>query len=134
MKHMFTDVDIKDKRQDVHISLIPTVKAQCQSSTSPNHFGAFSMQLDGNLVCTDFNREASYGQGYLMWASQTDHNPGSYLTFEENGVLVIRNVDGTPIWASDTANKGGHHVNLQEDGKFVMYTESGVPIWMIGKC
>ena len=53
------------------------------------------MQGDGNLVIYDFNA--------AIWATNTDGNPGSYVTIQDDGNLVIYRPQPQPLWASGTA-------------------------------
>lgn len=44
-----------------------------------------------------------YGPGgSVVWASNTDGNPGSRLVAQDDGNVVIYRPDGTPAWDTGT--------------------------------
>ena len=55
------------------------------------------MQSDGNLVIYDASRSVA------IWATGTTGQPGSFLSVQEDGNVVIYSNSRVPIWATGTA-------------------------------
>ncbi|MEV7419590.1 hypothetical protein [Streptomyces sp. NPDC089919] len=79
------------------------------------------MQSDGNLVL-----RRTYDDRPL-WSSHTDR--GSYVQFQNDGNLVVRDSANNPLWASGT---NGYFLALQDDGNLVVRGYNYNPLWATG--
>lgn len=79
------------------------------------------MQDDGNLVLYDTS------DGSIDWASNTDV-PGSMVTMQARGAMVITGPFGRVLWSSRTVVYPGAEAVLQTDGNFVIY-QGGKARW-----
>ncbi len=59
--------------------------------------GALVLQRDGNVVLYD-----PTNTGKVLWASNTDGNPGAFLALQTDGNLVVYSANGRPLWATGT--------------------------------
>jgi L,D-transpeptidase-like protein/putative peptidoglycan binding protein len=89
---------------------------------SPNGRYRLVMQGDGNLVL--------YWEGHAIWASDTRHHAGDFVTMQGDGNLVIYQ-GHRPLWASGSAqgSNSAYYLSLQNDGNAVIYSPSGKAIW-----
>ncbi|GAB4052332.1 LamG-like jellyroll fold domain-containing protein [Catellatospora paridis] len=79
------------------------------------------MQSDGNLVL---------GQaGQPLWDSSTWGNPGSWLSLQTDGNLVIYNSGDVPIWDTATWGSTGDRLVLRDDGDLVLLDADGQIVW-----
>lgn len=119
------------------------------TNTNGKRANRLTMQDDGNLVI--------YNRSNPLWSSNTNMgnnggnsgfrdpsiNPGFmfrrgvkvyssnrsyYLSFQNDGNLVLANRNGDPIWSSATDNKGGR-AEFQKDGNLVIYDSYNKAIW-----
>ncbi|MFI9270454.1 glycoside hydrolase domain-containing protein [Kitasatospora sp. NPDC052896] len=84
------------------------------------------MQADGNLVM--YRRR----DGAVLWASDTEENPGAYAIQQGDGNFVVYQAGGGPnnggaLWASGTWGHPGAYAVMQDDGNLVVYRAGGGP-------
>jgi hypothetical protein len=88
--------------------------------SSPDGKHRLVMTTDGDLVLQRGKR--------VKWQTKTGGHPGSTVTMQSDGNLVVRTPGGTPLWDSKTA--GNPHTYLEMDGKrALLYAPGGVVIW-----
>jgi hypothetical protein len=56
-------------------------------------------------------------------------NKQFYLALQEDGNVVIYNVNGKVIWSTGTNNKGGDVLRLQSDGNLCLYKKTTQFVW-----
>ena len=71
--------------------------AECADGSTPN---GLIQASDGNCV---IYRDA--GSGAPIWATNTLGNPGDQMVMQDDGNLVLYDVNGNPLWASNTAGQ-----------------------------
>lgn len=119
------------------------------TNTNGRNANRLTMQDDGNLVI--------YTRAKPLWSSKTNAgnnsnnsgfrdpsiNPGFmfrrgakiyssnrlyYLSFQNDGNLVLATKNEDALWSSATDNKGGR-AEFQDDGNIVIYDSYNKPIW-----
>lgn len=103
------------------------------------------MQHDGNLML--LGPADTY-----VWSSNSVYNPGAYLTLQDDGNLVIYDLDRRAIWHTNTwvplvgnnglapgemlsrgykktSNNGRYVLTMQEDFNCVLYIMGNGPLW-----
>lgn len=118
-------------------------------STGTNGRGAFlSVQNDGNLVVYgnrqnalwaskdnnagnngayntgDIFKDRSFPKGDKIYSANGDY----YLTFQQDGNLVLYYISGSAVWDSKTAGRG-YRASFQNDGNLVVYDNRNSPIF-----
>ncbi|CAF3644682.1 unnamed protein product [Rotaria sp. Silwood1] len=88
------------------------------------------MQRDGNFVVYT---SRDFSPVNAQWSSNST-NKGQQpfrLIMQDNGNLVIRDVNNKVIWSTHTAGKGvkPHHLIMQIDRNLVLYDGNHQPIW-----
>eukprot|EP01015_Nassula_variabilis_P032726 TRINITY_DN76_c0_g1_i5.p1 TRINITY_DN76_c0_g1~~TRINITY_DN76_c0_g1_i5.p1 ORF type:complete len:335 (+),score=89.57 TRINITY_DN76_c0_g1_i5:66-1070(+) len=84
------------------------------------------LQTDGNFVLYISSAFAPYN---ALFNTKT-HDQGKQphrLTLQNDGNLVLYDIDNKPLWASNTFN--GHRLTIQDDGNLVLYAEDGQVAW-----
>lgn len=84
--------------------------------SSPDRSFDLVMQPDGNFV--------EYHGGTTtnaIWNSQTVGHPGSQVTMQSDGNLVVYDTAGTPVWNTETAGMGAALLRIQNDSNVVVY-------------
>jgi hypothetical protein len=91
---------------------------------------------DGTPVFTGGNDKLVVGQNAVMFPNQsrTSADGRFRLTYQDDGNLVLRDENGSPIWAincwpecTDMGTAG--RAEMQSDGNFVVYNGDGVAVW-----
>src|SRR6185437_13947006 len=70
------------------------------------------MQSDGNFVIYQGTRP--------LWSSRSSGHPGSRLTFQTDGNVVIRSAQGAATWSSGTQGRHPSTLTIQSDGNLVI--------------
>ncbi|CAF2650846.1 unnamed protein product [Rotaria sp. Silwood2] len=88
------------------------------------------MQRDGNFVVYT---SRDFSPVNAQWSSNSagkDQQP-FHLMMQNNGNLVIRDVNNKAIWSTHTAGIGAkpHHLIMQIDRNLVLYDGNHQPIW-----
>jgi hypothetical protein len=100
------------------------------------------MQEDGNFVLYD-------AQNKPLYDTQTFGNKGSIMRLEDDGNLIIIDVNDKIIWESKVTNKlyseneikAGDYIKselnhyrlyFQDDGNLVLYFTGGIVVWSVG--
>jgi hypothetical protein len=109
-----------------------------ESLTSPSNLYHADMQSDGNFVVYPAGDNSSTGGA--IWNSQTEGNPGDYVTLQTDGNLVIypagdNSTTGGALWNAGTEGNTNVTLTMQDDGNLVVYSSSGQALWssMYGK-
>lgn len=98
--------------------------ATSQYLVSANGRFRLIMQADSNLVL--------YGPNGALWSSETLGRDAREVRMQNDGSLVIYNVNGQAIWAvTETAQHYNAYLVVQDDGNLVIY-ENGIPLWSTG--
>jgi CHAP domain/Putative Ig domain len=103
-----------------------------ESLTSPSNLYHADMQSDGNFVVYPAGDNSSTGGA--IWNSQTEGNPGDYVTLQTDGNLVIypagdNSTTGGALWNAGTEGNTNVTLTMQDDGNLVVYSEGGVALW-----
>lgn len=61
--------------------------------------------------------------------SSATDNKGGRAEFQDDGNLVIYDSYNKAIWSANTSNRGGRKLKIQDDGNLVIYNENNSPIW-----
>lgn len=83
---------------------------------------------DGTLAVRNMTVE----NGMNFWHVETKE-PDSYVTFQEDGNLVIYKNDGTALWSSNSYGKGGDALYLMNTGNLVIHAPGSKVVWESGK-
>lgn len=84
------------------------------------------MQGDGNFVDYDASN------GFVYWNSGT-FVPGSFVSMQTAGNLVIYSPTGTALWTSFTDPSSGDRLVLAFEGFPVIYTPGNIALWAGGE-
>ncbi len=68
----------------------------------------------------------------MLWASETQGNPGACSVMQADGNLVVYSSTSSALWPSGTAGHPGAAAAVQDDGNTVIYDPSGPPLWSSG--
>ncbi|MEK8143039.1 hypothetical protein NKH18_15180 [Streptomyces sp. M10(2022)] len=79
------------------------------------------MQADGNLVLYDRQEKR------VLWAAGVS-GKGNIAYFQDDGNLVVYNVEGHPLWASNPAHFTNATLNIRPDGNVVIMS-GGKQVW-----
>ena len=97
-------------------------------STNDAYFAI--MQRDGNLVVYT---SRDFSPVNAQWSSNSfdKGQPPFCLIMQDNGNLVIHDVNDKKIWSTNTAGKGvkPHYLTMQIDRNLVLYDGYHRPIW-----
>ncbi len=97
-------------------------------STNDGYYGI--MQRDGNFV---IYTSRDFSPVNALWSSKSDGKGQQpfRLIMQDNGNLVIRDVNNKQIWNTHTAGKGEkpHYLIMQIDRNLVLYDSHHQPIW-----
>jgi hypothetical protein len=79
------------------------------------------LQQDRNLVLYKDNSPAY--QAPNAW------NNGNIAIMQDDGNLVLYDVNNGPVWASNTAGNPGAFLSVQDDGNLVVRDQNNNPLW-----
>ncbi|KAK1377513.1 putative receptor protein kinase ZmPK1 [Heracleum sosnowskyi] len=68
----------------------------------------------------------------VVWMANRDkpvNAKGSKLTFRNNGVMVLKDVDGTNVWESNSTSTGAVKAELLNTGNLVLKDHKDVVVW-----
>lgn len=91
--------------------------------------GPCPMYIAPNYVTVDTPQNALSAAHY-DWS--TDPVPGSALTMQSGGNLVLGPAGGSATWATGTSSSSGASATIQNDGNFVVYAADGTALWSSG--
>jgi hypothetical protein len=98
------------------------------STNTAGRSGTVKRFKDGNLSLE--RRDERDDVVRIVWQTNTGGHPGSTITMQSDGNLVIYDQAGGVLWASNTSGNPGAYDVLQRDGNYVIYVD--VPIWATG--
>ena len=90
---------------------------------SANGLYRLVMQANGDAVL--------YGPTGPTWHTNTT-TPGSYLSMQGDGNIVVYSPNATALWASNTYDSPGARLIVQDDGNLVLYRTDNTPRWQTG--
>jgi len=83
-------------------------------------------------------KQAKYDRHYLqggdkLYAGELIYSKSKmfYLTYQQDGNLVMYRTGGKALWSTSTHGKGGHYLSMQSDGNLVIYKENGGVVWAL---
>src|SRR5262249_53562293 len=97
-----------------------------ESVTSCDGRFRLTMQYDGNFVL--------YQGGSALWATGTWGSTGYTAIQQNDGNLVVYDVNQHALWAAGTWNHAGARLAMQNDANAVVYDTSGRALWASGTC
>lgn len=92
----------------------------CSNSNSSNIKGDVSRPVAGEVTIGH-----SFGKGVKLFSPNRKY----FLTFQNDGNLVLYKTDGKGFWSSETQNRG-HSAIFQNDGNLVVYDKANKAIWL----
>ena len=63
------------------------------------------------------------------WASNTQNNPGAYVTHQTDGNVVVYSASGSAMWDTGTHGQSTEVLTMQDDGHLVLYRPDGSASW-----
>jgi len=87
------------------------------------------LEHDGELVV--YMNDHFHPKNALWRSKKTGGQKPYRLVMQEDGNLVIYDIQNKDIWESGTDGKGskGHGLVMQDDGNLVIYDGANIPIW-----
>jgi len=90
---------------------------------SADGFSSLMVNPDGKIVLRTDTQ--------IVWTSPQSGGAGARLVMQNDGNLVLYDINNKPVWNSETSGKGTSSLSLQEDGNLVIYNTSGAT-WSSG--
>ena len=86
-----------------------------------------TLKPDGNFVLY-FTFESGVTE---IWSTKTSSTDAEKLTLNNDGNLVLTDVNGNTVWATKTSNIGEppYRLTMQSDGNLVVYDKNYEPTW-----
>lgn len=72
------------------------------------------------------------GDILVVGERRSSRNGNYYVTFQNDGNVVLYNRTGSALWSTATNGKPTASFTMQTDGNLVAYQSDGVPIWSSG--